>query len=90
MIKTEIPEFKIFNFEKCSKPCGGGVKHRKVHCRQRIALGDVADKPPEHCKSTDKPETERPCNKSPCSAINKHSVFFSGTKNKLFSKCQLR
>ena len=63
---------------KCSKHCGGGVKHRKVFCRQRIALGDVADKPPEHCSFKKKPEMERPCNSSPCSPFDSQIRSYSG------------
>jgi hypothetical protein len=62
-------------------PCGGGVKHRKIHCRQRIALGDVADKPPEHCSFKKKPDAERACNLSPCSAINHQPAMFGGKLN---------
>ena len=44
-----------------------------------MALGEIADKPQEHCPLTTKPDIERACNVMPCSSMNQKN--FIGDSN---------
>ncbi|KAJ0171985.1 hypothetical protein K1T71_012748 [Dendrolimus kikuchii] len=50
---------------KCSKTCGGGVKQRKVECKQIMAQSHVVERPPSLCSSP-RPASTKSCNTRPC------------------------
>lgn len=52
-------------WSKCSKSCGGGIKERKVECKQVMAQNHVVDRPPTSCPSN-KPQDRKPCNTKSC------------------------
>lgn len=52
-------------WSKCSKSCGGGVKERKVECKQVMAQNHVVDRPPTMCPSN-RPQDRKPCNTKSC------------------------
>ena len=62
--------FQVRDFYfQCSKDCGGGQKYRKVRCQQLLALGEIANKPDNHCPRP-RPEQERSCNSQVCSSYD--------------------
>lgn len=52
-------------WSKCSKSCGGGIKERKVECKQVMAQNHVVDRPESMCP-TSKAQERRPCNTKSC------------------------
>ncbi len=55
----------LFSAFQCNKDCGGGKRYRKVRCQQRLALGEVAQKPDGQCPFP-KPRGEAECNRGVC------------------------
>lgn len=73
-IKWEMTEWT-----KCSKTCGGGVKERKVECKQVMAQNHIVERP-EHMCSKNKPPNRRPCNTKSC-ALESDKPFIQTTNN---------
>ena len=46
-----------------------------------MALGEIADKPQEHCPLKTKPDIERACNVMPCSSVDRRN-FISDSNSK--------
>ncbi|XP_015837335.1 protein madd-4 isoform X3 [Tribolium castaneum] len=57
--------WKVSEWSRCSKPCGGGEKIRKVECKQVMAQNHTVDRSPELCPSP-KPPDRKPCNTKSC------------------------
>lgn len=57
--------WKISEWSKCSKSCGGGEKTRKVDCKQVMAQNHTVDRPTNMCP-TPKPLEKKPCNTKSC------------------------
>ncbi|NXS63893.1 ATS7 metalloproteinase, partial [Brachypteracias leptosomus] len=56
--------WRVGNWSKCSRSCGGGTKVRDVHC---IDTRDQRLLRPFHCQAVlYKPPTELPCQSTPC------------------------
>ncbi|XP_045889330.1 A disintegrin and metalloproteinase with thrombospondin motifs 7 isoform X2 [Micropterus dolomieu] len=56
--------WKIEEWSKCSKNCGGGIKSREVHC---FDMRDQRPLRPFHCRAmSSRPQTQTPCNLQPC------------------------
>ncbi|XP_048449856.1 A disintegrin and metalloproteinase with thrombospondin motifs 7-like, partial [Rhincodon typus] len=56
--------WRVGNWSKCSRNCGGGVKKRDVHC---IDIRERRHLRPFHCQSVlNKPPTSLACNSKPC------------------------
>lgn len=54
-----------------SRPCGGGVKERKVECKQIMAQEHKVERRDELCPSM-KPQHTKPCNPKPCAPEDQH------------------
>ncbi|XP_066139353.1 protein madd-4 isoform X1 [Euwallacea fornicatus] len=57
--------WKVSDWSKCSKPCGGGEKSRKVDCKQVMAQNHTVDRLSTLCP-TPKPLERKPCNTKSC------------------------
>ncbi|KAJ3649041.1 hypothetical protein Zmor_020803 [Zophobas morio] len=57
--------WKMSEWSRCNKPCGGGEKSRKVECKQVMAQNHTVDRSPELCPSP-KPQDRKPCNTKSC------------------------
>ncbi|KAF7274526.1 hypothetical protein GWI33_012822, partial [Rhynchophorus ferrugineus] len=57
--------WRVSEWSKCSKQCGGGEKTRKVECKQVMAQNHTVDRPPSSCPSP-KPAEKKPCNAKSC------------------------
>jgi hypothetical protein len=57
--------WKVSDWSRCNKPCGGGEKTRKVECKQVMAQNHTVDRSPELCPSP-KPPDRKPCNTKSC------------------------
>ncbi|KAJ8963231.1 hypothetical protein NQ318_018697 [Aromia moschata] len=57
--------WKLHEWSRCSKSCGGGEKTRKVECKQVMAQNHSVDRLPSMCPSPKPPET-KPCNTKSC------------------------
>ncbi|XP_061450758.1 A disintegrin and metalloproteinase with thrombospondin motifs 7 isoform X3 [Rhineura floridana] len=56
--------WRVGNWSKCSRTCGGGVKVRDIHC---VDTRDQRPLRPFHCQATPyKPPTQMPCQSQPC------------------------
>ncbi|NWH81980.1 ATS7 metalloproteinase, partial [Piaya cayana] len=55
--------WRVGNWSKCSRNCGGGMKVRDVHC---IDTRDQRLLRPFHCQAVYKPPTHVPCQRTPC------------------------
>ncbi|XP_043533060.1 A disintegrin and metalloproteinase with thrombospondin motifs 7-like isoform X1 [Chiloscyllium plagiosum] len=56
--------WRVGNWSKCSRNCGGGVKNREVQC---IDIRERRHLRPFHCQSVlNKPPTSLACNSKPC------------------------
>ncbi|XP_030765001.1 protein madd-4-like, partial [Sitophilus oryzae] len=65
-LKAIFPKrWKVSEWSKCSKPCGGGEKSRKVDCKQVMAQNHTVDRPASMCPSP-KPSEKKPCNAKSC------------------------
>ncbi|GBP79725.1 Protein madd-4 [Eumeta japonica] len=53
------------DWTKCSKTCGGGIKDRKVECKQVMAQSHVVERPAALCNGP-RPATTKTCNTRPC------------------------
>ena len=51
---------------QCSRPCGGGMKTRQVHCVQVMAQNHVVARPASLCPAHGRPSERRACNPKPC------------------------
>jgi hypothetical protein len=47
--------WKVSDWSRCNKPCGGGEKTRKVECKQVMAQNHTVDRSPELCPSPNPP-----------------------------------
>ncbi|CAH1163521.1 unnamed protein product [Phaedon cochleariae] len=57
--------WKVNEWSRCSQSCGGGMKTRKVECKQVMAQNHTVDRPPTMCP-TPKPSDSKPCNTKSC------------------------
>ncbi|VEN56102.1 unnamed protein product [Callosobruchus maculatus] len=57
--------WKVQEWSRCSKSCGGGQKTRKVECKQVMAQNHTVDRPPAMCPQP-KPAETKPCNTKSC------------------------
>ncbi|XP_060536482.1 protein madd-4 isoform X2 [Cylas formicarius] len=57
--------WKVSEWSRCTEPCGGGEKTRKVECKQIMAQNHTVDRPPNMCPSP-KPLEKKPCNTKGC------------------------
>lgn len=57
--------WRVSEWSKCTKTCGGGEKSRKVECKQVMAQNHTVDRPPSMCPSP-KPPDKKPCNTKSC------------------------
>ncbi|XP_031344592.1 protein madd-4 isoform X2 [Photinus pyralis] len=57
--------WKLTEWSKCTKNCGGGEKTRKVECKQVMAQNHTVDRPASMCP-TPKPPDKKPCNTKSC------------------------
>lgn len=57
--------WRVYQWSKCSKSCGGGEKTRQVECKQIMAQNHTVDRPPSMCPSP-KPLDKKPCNTKSC------------------------
>lgn len=57
--------WKVYEWSRCSKSCGGGEKTRKVECKQTMAQNHTVDRLPSMCPSP-KPLESKPCNTKSC------------------------
>ncbi|XP_050294708.1 protein madd-4 [Anthonomus grandis grandis] len=58
-------KWRVSEWSKCTKPCGGGEKSRKVECKQVMAQNHTVDRPSTMCPSP-KPLETKPCNTKSC------------------------
>ncbi|KAJ8683333.1 hypothetical protein QAD02_019125, partial [Eretmocerus hayati] len=72
--------WKVGEWGKCSKTCGGGVKRRQVSCEQTMAQGRVQSKPERDCP-TPKPRSEKECNGKACEQLSASAQASIVTKN---------
>uniref|UniRef100_A0A8D8V293 ADAMTS-like protein 1 n=3 Tax=Cacopsylla melanoneura TaxID=428564 RepID=A0A8D8V293_9HEMI len=68
-------------WSKCSRACGGGVKTRKVECKQEMAQRHIVNRLPTQCPKH-RPVDKRPCNTKPCAT--EISRPFIATDNSTF------
>lgn len=62
-----------------SRPCGGGIKERKVECKQIMAQEHKVERRDELCPSM-RPAHQKPCNTKPCAPEDEHpSIAASNT-----------
>lgn len=54
-----------------SRPCGGGIKERKVECKQIMAQEHKVERRDELCPSM-KPQRTKPCNTKACAPEDQH------------------
>ncbi|OXA63394.1 ADAMTS-like protein 1 [Folsomia candida] len=66
------PYWEPGEWGKCSKPCGGGLRTRIIHCKQISALGQIVElsNGDLHCNSP-KPGETKSCNKKSCSKMSR-------------------
>ncbi|XP_055594208.1 protein madd-4 isoform X2 [Uranotaenia lowii] len=57
--------WEVSEWSKCSKPCGGGIKERRVECKQIMAQEHKVERPATMCPSS-KPPDKKPCNSKAC------------------------
>lgn len=57
--------WRVSEWSKCSKICGGGEKTRKVECKQVMAQNHTVDRPATMCPMP-KPSDRKPCNTKSC------------------------
>lgn len=57
--------WKVGEWSRCSKSCGGGTKNRKVECKQVMAQNHTVDRLPTMCP-VPKPAESKPCNTKSC------------------------
>ncbi|EDS28372.1 papilin [Culex quinquefasciatus] len=57
--------WEVSEWSKCSKPCGGGLKERRVECKQIMAQEHKVERPASMCPSN-KPPDKKPCNSKAC------------------------
>uniref|UniRef100_A0AAR5PUC8 Ig-like domain-containing protein n=1 Tax=Dendroctonus ponderosae TaxID=77166 RepID=A0AAR5PUC8_DENPD len=57
--------WRVYQWSKCSKSCGGGEKTRQVECKQIMAQNHTVDRPATMCPSP-KPLDKKPCNTKSC------------------------
>ncbi|XP_021700693.1 ADAMTS-like protein 1 isoform X1 [Aedes aegypti] len=57
--------WEVSEWSKCSKPCGGGIKERRVECKQIMAQEHKVERPASMCPSS-KPPDKKPCNTKAC------------------------
>lgn len=55
----------LFFFLIVNRSCGGGMKERRVECKQIMALEQKIDRPEKVC-SGPKPVSTKACNAKPC------------------------
>lgn len=61
------------------RACGGGIKERKVECKQIMAQEHKVERRDELCPSL-KPVAQKPCNTKPCEPEDQHpSIASSNT-----------
>ncbi|XP_055302400.1 protein madd-4 isoform X7 [Sitodiplosis mosellana] len=71
--------WEVSGWSKCSKPCGGGIKERKVECKQIMAQEHKVERRDDLCPSM-KPASQKPCNTKPCAPEDEHpSIAASNT-----------
>ncbi|XP_046849597.1 papilin-like [Xenia sp. Carnegie-2017] len=58
----ECPNWKLGNWSKCSKTCGGGIRSRSVYCMEINDNLISDDRCPEHSR----PRDQERCNEIPC------------------------
>ncbi|XP_017781634.1 PREDICTED: ADAMTS-like protein 1 isoform X2 [Nicrophorus vespilloides] len=58
-------KWKVSDWSKCNKICGGGEKSRKVECKQVMAQNHTVDRPHAMCPNP-KPQDKKPCNTKSC------------------------
>ncbi|XP_063699657.1 protein madd-4 isoform X2 [Culicoides brevitarsis] len=68
-------EWETGEWSKCSKPCGGGYKERKVTCIQIMAQEHKVERP-NRCPAP-KPQDKKPCNSKPCAPEDQHPPILS-------------
>ncbi|GAB6031210.1 hypothetical protein CHUAL_009029 [Chamberlinius hualienensis] len=59
------PQWVATPWSKCTKPCGEGVKTRKVECKQMLAISQLVIRHSSKCP-TRVPQTKKICNTKPC------------------------
>ncbi|KAI1883720.1 hypothetical protein AGOR_G00234450 [Albula goreensis] len=57
----------VGEWSECSKPCGPGVQHRQILCRQPQGNGSVITVTPRQCRHLEQPETSASCQLKICS-----------------------
>ncbi|XP_074042343.1 ADAMTS-like no long nerve cord isoform X3 [Leptinotarsa decemlineata] len=57
--------WSVHAWSRCSKSCGGGVKTRRIECKQVMAQNHTVDRLPTMCPSP-KPLESKPCNTKSC------------------------
>ncbi|XP_058177260.1 protein madd-4 [Anopheles ziemanni] len=57
--------WEVSEWSKCSKSCGGGLKERRVECKQIMAQEHKVERPASMCPSS-KPPDKKPCNTKAC------------------------
>lgn len=57
--------WEVSEWSKCSKSCGGGLKDRRVECKQIMAQEHKVERPSTMCGNA-KPPDKKPCNTKPC------------------------
>ncbi|KAL1377028.1 hypothetical protein pipiens_016536 [Culex pipiens pipiens] len=55
----------VSEWSKCSKPCAGGLKERRVECKQIMAQEHKVEWPASMCPSNTPPD-KKPCNGKAC------------------------
>uniref|UniRef100_A0A336M0H6 CSON009496 protein n=1 Tax=Culicoides sonorensis TaxID=179676 RepID=A0A336M0H6_CULSO len=68
-------EWETGEWSKCTKPCGGGYKERKVTCIQIMAQEHKVERP-NRCPAP-KPQDRKPCNSKPCAPEDQHPPILS-------------
>ncbi|XP_055685140.1 protein madd-4 isoform X4 [Lutzomyia longipalpis] len=57
--------WEVSEWSKCSRPCGGGIKERRVECKQIMAQEHKVERPVSMCPSA-KPPDRKSCNTKAC------------------------
>ncbi|XP_031629319.1 protein madd-4 isoform X3 [Contarinia nasturtii] len=71
--------WEVSAWSKCSKPCGGGFKERKVECKQIMAKEHKVERLDVLCPNM-KPAHQKPCNTKPCAPEDENpSIAASNT-----------
>ncbi|XP_054005175.1 protein madd-4 isoform X1 [Hylaeus anthracinus] len=72
-------------WSKCSKPCNGGVKRRKVVCEQIMAQGHKQNREEHQCPP-EKPASEKLCNTKSCHNMDAGPLPIISSQNTTYNQ----